>query len=89
MSINNVINSITIDGLGINIILLFMTIIFWGLKPINKLELAPNFLMAENRSNKIIDWRVIAIIILISLFFYTPAIGEVRAGYPPKYMSIQ
>ena len=83
--INSVIESSYVDGLGINILLLFLTTILMFLKPIKKIEYDYGFLMNENRSNKLISWGAFLVIILIGIFFYTPAIDGGRAGYSPLY----
>lgn len=83
--INKVIKSLHYDGVAINVMLLFITIIYFFLKPINKVDLSAGFLMSEKRSNRIITWGAMGIIVLISLLFYTPDIGNGRAGYSPMY----
>lgn len=83
--INEVIKSTFFDSLAINVMLFFMTIIYFFLKPIIKVDFSSGFLMSEKRTNKIITWGAIVIIILISILFYTPAIGDSRAGYSPIY----
>ncbi|MFZ7133080.1 MAG: hypothetical protein ACOWWR_12040 [Eubacteriales bacterium] len=83
--INEVIRSTYYDGVAINVMLLFMTTIYCFLKPINKVDLSAGFLMSEKRTNRIITWGAMGIIVIISLLFYTPDIGNGRAGYSPIY----
>ena len=84
-SINDVLRSTSVDGLAINIMLFFMTCIYFFLKPITKMDFSAGLLMSNESSNIIIAWGAIIIILIASIFSYTPATGDTRAGYSPLY----
>jgi len=83
--INNIISGTDIDHLGINVLLLFISIlmVFWRT---NDSQNSREYrLVSEENRNTVLVWVSFAIIVFIAVVYFRPSAYNQRAGYSPIY----